>query len=255
MNNYIIGGWTQRLTDKPPEGFSYTMYGMITELMGLTAGTAKNPGWSPMQYSAPSVNSGKVLWTYGGGLCSPNSMPESENQINKIVDSTVTMDWSGVDFDDECEMNIDNLLVAMKRLKPRQISYSFIAGWNYNNPTKSEAGKKTNIAIHKLINANLVDRYILMCYGEAMWSETDIKANVASAIHRTISIQGVAAKKVILALTPIGLTENTLAYFLDQVIDNNIGGLFIWNFPLLKKSDLETHYTSIKYSLTTGGLG
>jgi hypothetical protein len=70
-----------------------------------------------------------------------------------------------------------------------------------------------------------------------MWSMEDIKANVGPAIDRTISYVK-DPKKVILALTPAGLDQTNLDYFLNEVISKKIGGLFVWNFPELKSSDL-----------------
>lgn len=49
------------------------MYGIITNLDGLTTGDVNNPGWSPENESKPDMNhyfKGKRLWVYGGG-CSP----------------------------------------------------------------------------------------------------------------------------------------------------------------------------------------
>lgn len=238
MSDFIIGGWTQNTADMPPEGFSYTMYGMITNLEGLTAGTASSPGWSPDSTTAPNVQYGNSLWTYGGGFCSPDSMPKTPKEIEAIVQCTNDKDWAGVDFDDECNMDIDNIILAMQQLKPLGSSYTFLAGWDYNNPGSSPSGQSINDAVLKISNANSADRFILMCYGSAMWDKSDIEANVSQAIDRTINVNGVPANQVILALTPDGLNAWNLNYFLDQVINNNIGGLFIWDFPALSDTDL-----------------
>ncbi len=240
MSNYIIGGWTQRTSDVPPSGFSKTMYGMITNLEGLTSGTATSPGWSPANTSAPVVPTGEALWTYGGGLCSPDAMPSTSEQISAIVECTQNQNWAGVDVDDECNMNIDNVVETMQQLKPAESSYTFIAGWAYNNPSVSTQGEAINDAVLKIGNAGAADRFILMCYDTKMWSQQDIEGNVSQAIDRTININGVPQKNVILALTPAGLNDWNLNYFLDQVINHDIGGLFIWDFPSLKDSDLAT---------------
>ena len=249
MSDFIIGGWTQKLTNQPPNGFSYTMYGMITNLSGLTSGTVNNPGWSPTQETAPAANSSSVLWTYGGGLCSPNAMPSSQDEIDQIVECTIDKQWQGVDVDDECNMDINNIVTMMQQLKSRNAnlttSYTFLAGWDYNNPAASQHGQAINNSVTQIANADAADRYILMCYASAMWSQTDIENNVAAAIDRTINTNGVPKKKVILALTPRGLDDWNLDYFLDQVINFDIGGLFIWDFTSLSSSDLNTIETRL----------
>ncbi len=238
MSNYVIGGWSQRVSDLPPSEFSYTMYGMITNLQGLTSGTLASPGWSVERTQAPSVG-GSVLWTYGGGGCTPTAMPSSQSDIDNIVNSAKSNGWDGVDFDDECSMNTANIVKTMQELKSssKQTGYTFIAGWAFNNPNASSSGRAINYAVQEIANSASCDRFILMCYASAMWSMTDIVANVGSAIDRTINYVG-NRKKVILALTPIGLNGENLDYFLNEVISKDIGGLFIWNFPKLLQSDL-----------------
>jgi len=240
MSDFIVGGWTQNPANKPFPGFSHTMYGMITNLDGLTTGTADAPGWSPEKTSAPNISPGVAMWTYGGGLCSPDAMPATSEQVQRIIDCTEQKQWAGVDFDDECHMNIDNLIESMQRLRPLQSSYTFLAGWDYNNPSASDFGKEINNAVLNVSNANAADRFALMCYASAMWSEQDIKNNVSQAIDRTININGVDKKQVILALTPAGLTDWNLNYFLDQVEEFDIGGLYIWDFTSLKAEDYFT---------------
>ena len=237
MGNYIIGGWTQNPADKAPSTFSRTMYGMITNLEGLTSGTPEYPGWSPVQNPAPPAQ-GQVLWTYGGAGCTPTQMPGTPEQIKEVVAATRSNKWAGVDFDDECQMDVDNIIATMKALKPNLTSYTFLAGWDYNNPHSSIHGKDINHAVSAIAQSGAADLQILMCYGGAMWSMTDIIANVGPAIDRTLA-NGVPAKEVILALTPAGLNPENLDYFLNQVTDKGIGGLFIWNFPDLHYSDLE----------------
>ncbi|MCP5051388.1 MAG: hypothetical protein GY940_29750 [bacterium] len=238
MSNYIIGGWSQSLSKAPPSQFSYTMYGMITNLEGLTSGTPAAPGWSPAK-SSPPTQTGTVLWTYGGGFCTPPGMPANQADIDAILQATTAKGWGGVDVDDECDMNIDNIASTLKTLKPASTSYTFLAGWSYNNPGQDPAGQKINDSVQQVAQSGACDRFVLMCYAAAMWSMNDITANVGPAIQRTINYVG-DAKKVILALTPKGLTTENRDYFLDQVTSNNIGGLFIWNFPALKTPDLDT---------------
>ncbi|MCG8634374.1 MAG: hypothetical protein MI863_11130 [Desulfobacterales bacterium] len=240
MGDYIIGGWSQNTSESVPAGFSYTMYGMITNLEGLTSGTPESPGWSPAE-KRPPKGGGKVLWTYGGGGCTPGAMPGTPDQIGKIVAVTEEGGWAGVDFDDECHMDMENVITAMQALKEKSLgtSYTFLAGWDYNNPSASAHGQAINEAVQAVAKAGAADRQILMCYAAAMWSMSDIEANVGPAITRTID-NGVPPGQVILALTPAGLTSENLNYFLSQVTEKGIGGLFIWNYPALNADDLET---------------
>jgi hypothetical protein len=66
-----------------------------------------------------------------------------------------------------------------------------------------------------------------------MWSKEDITGNVIPALKRTLE-HGAENKKCILALTTRGLNEWNLNYFIDQVLDFNPGGLFIWKYEDLK---------------------
>lgn len=236
MSDYILGGWSQSPRNSSPATFSYVMYGMITNLSGLTAGTPAAPGWSPARSTAPA-GAGKVLWTYGGGLCGPKEMPEDDGQIQAIVDATHGNGWAGVDFDDECSMNIGGVIRTMQALKPKEASYTFLAGRAYNHPETSESGRAINAAVRQIAQAGVANRHILMSYAAKMWSMSDIQANVGPAIRRTID-HGVPPKQVILALTPAGLNSENLDFFLSQVTSNQIGGLFIWNYPTLQPSDL-----------------
>lgn len=237
MSDYIIGGWTQNTGDSAPETFSYVMYGMITNLQGLTSGTPSSPGWSPASNPAPEA-AGEVMWSYGGAGCMPTGMPTTDN-TEAILNATRTGGWTGVDFDDECSMNVSQMINAMQALKPNHTSYTFLAGWNYNNPSQSGEGQAINEAVQQIAQANVADLVVLMCYGDVMWPMQDIEANVGPAIQRTIDHE-VPPKQVILALTPAGLNDENLNYFLDQVILNQIGGLFIWNYPTLNSSYLAT---------------
>ncbi|MGD8780978.1 MAG: hypothetical protein PVH88_18680 [Ignavibacteria bacterium] len=164
MGNFVIGGWSQNVKDLPPSQFSYTMYGMITNLTGLTSGTPESPGWSPVKTEAPAV-SGSVLWTYGGKGCTPTSMPADQTDITAIVNAAKNNGWNGVDFDDECSMNITNIAKTMEKLKTssKETSYTFIAGWAYNNPSSSSSGQAINDAVKQIAESNSCDRFILMC--------------------------------------------------------------------------------------------
>lgn len=46
MNKFITGGWSQSLAGQPHKAFDVMMYGMVTNLDGLTTGTSAQPGWS-----------------------------------------------------------------------------------------------------------------------------------------------------------------------------------------------------------------
>jgi hypothetical protein len=74
-----------------------------------------------------------------------------------------------------------------------------------------------------------------------MWSNEDITGNVIPALKRTLE-HGAENKKCILALTTKGMTDWNLNYFIDQVLDFNLGGLFIWKYEDLK----DEHYKIIK---------
>lgn len=247
MSNYIIGGWSQNPGDQPPSQFAITMYGMITNLQGLTSGTPAAPGWSPAHTSKPSVAAGSVLWTYGGGGAVPDEMPANSDDINAILSATKSMGWDGIDVDDESDMDISNVIATMKGLKEqgKQSSYTFLAGWDYNNPNASPLGQTINNKVQRVAESGVCDRYCLMCYASAMWSMSDIVANVGPAIERTIEHVG-DPKKVILALTPAGLNAENLKFFLEQVTINEIGGLFIWNFPALNSDDFNTICSSLE---------
>ncbi|WP_028773770.1 hypothetical protein [Shewanella waksmanii] len=237
MANFIIGGWTQNIHYQVPPQFDVIMYGMVTNLTGLTTGTADAPGWSPTKVSAPRNSLATVMWTYGGGGAAPNNMPDSDQGIEQIVQCTKNHYWDGVDFDDESNMNIAMVIDTMQQLTPKQSSYTFSAGWDYNNPNSSTLGAATNQAVKNIAAANCTNRFILMCYGAQMWSMQDIEQNVRPAIERTLA-NGVARKHIILALTPAGLTDDNLDYFLNTVKHYDIGGLFIWEVDKLPEKAL-----------------
>ena len=74
-----------------------------------------------------------------------------------------------------------------------------------------------------------------------MWSKEGITGNVIPALKRTLE-HGAEKNKCILALTTSGLNEWNLNYFINQVLDFNLGGLFIWKYEVLK----DGHYKTIK---------
>lgn len=176
MSDYIIGGWTQYIEQLPPETFAYVMYGMITNLEGLTSGTPGSPGWSPALTGPPPANA-QVMWTYGGAGCTPTNMPTEDN-MNAILDATNSQGWAGVDFDDECSMNFEMLIPTMGELKAqgKDTSYTFLAGWDYNNPSPGSPGEATNQAVEGIAGAGVADRMVLMCYADKMWPMPDIGA-------------------------------------------------------------------------------
>lgn len=242
MSQFILGGWTQSLNDIPPTQFDFAMYGMITNLSALTSGTPDAPGWSPAR-SGPPDSGAQRLWTYGGGLCTPDAMPASTADIDAIINASRTQNWAGVDFDDECNMDIDNIIATMRAVKPASTSYTFLAGYDYNT-AGSSSGQRTNAAVQAIADADVSDRFILMCYATKMWDMSDIQKYVPASIERTIGYVG-NAKQVVLALTPAGLNEENRTFFLDQVSEYDIGGLFVWNFPSLAMDDLEAIATAL----------
>jgi|GEM_PF-819698 len=248
MNNFILGGWSQSLTGNPLNEFDVMMYGMVTNLDGLTTGTQASPGWSPEQHNKPDNQpdfKGKTLWVYGGGGCSPEGRPASREEVLRIAEATKSRGWDGVDFDDECNMNIELVIDAMTELKKcqKETSFGFIAGYAYNHPETNNGGK-TNEKIKTLNLSGQCDRFIHYCYGSAMWNKEDIINNVIPALKRSLA-HGVPNKKCILALTARGLNDWNLNYFIDQVLDFNLGGLFIWKYEQLTPQSLETIKTRL----------
>lgn len=248
MNKFMLGGWSQSLSAIPLKEFDVMMYGMVTNLDGLTTGTAANPGWSPEKISKPQNLpdfAGKTLWVYGGGGCTPEGKPASATEVLRIAEATKSGGWDGVDFDDECNMNIELVIEAMSELKKcqKETSFGFISGYSYNHPTTSN-GTKLNQKIKQLILSGQCDRYIHYCYATAMWGKPDIISNVIPGLKRTLE-HGADNKKCILALTTQGLTDWNLNYFIDQVLDFNLGGLFIWKYDQLTRQ----HYNLLKERL------
>ncbi|ATZ11554.1 hypothetical protein [Erwinia amylovora] len=249
MSKFIIGGWSQSLAHEPLRGFDIMMYGMVTNLQGLTTGSSTNPGWSPEKSHKPAGSpdfNGKTLWVYGGGGCSPAGKPANMEEVSRIVEATLNMAWDGVDFDDECNMNINLVIEAMAQLKKcqKETSFGFISGYSYNHP-QTNSGAVLNNKIKSLVQSGQCDRLIHYCYAAAMWSKQDIIANVIPALDRTMS-HGAGNKQCILALTSRGLTDWSLNYFIDQVLDFALGGLFIWNYEKLTAD----HYQIIKDRLS-----
>ncbi|MEE8659219.1 Glyco-hydro-18 domain-containing protein [Acetobacteraceae bacterium EV16G] len=238
----ILGGWSQSLTLNPFDEFDTMMYGMVTNLDGLTTGTAAYPGWSPEREPKPSASptfNGKTLWSYGGGLCSPEQKPANAEDVSRIVAATINKNWDGVDFDDECNMNIPLIIEAMRQLKQnnKETSYGFPAGWWYNHPETS-GGKKISETVQAFAASGQCDRLVHYCYANAMWDESLIRDNVRQSLQRSIS-NGMEKSRIILALTTNGLTDWNLNYFIDQIIDLDVGGLFIWRYDEISRDHLK----------------
>ena len=65
MNKFITGGWSQSLSGRPLKEFDVMMYGIVTNLDGLTTGTPASPGWSPEKQDRTNNTpdfKGKTLW-------------------------------------------------------------------------------------------------------------------------------------------------------------------------------------------------
>ncbi|MBV6754376.1 MULTISPECIES: hypothetical protein [unclassified Pseudomonas] len=226
---FIIGGWSQTLSRDPMPYFTRMMYGMVTNLDGLTTGTSSAPGWSPTTSKAPRPTdySGQVLWTYGGDLCSPKAKP-AQDEIDTIVKATLDNGWDGVDFKDDCQMNIPNVIETMRVLKKhgKQTHFGFIPGDSYNTPS-SCVGKELNDKLRQMIQSRYCDQLVHHCYASRMWTDTEIERYVGRSLERTLA-HGASADQVILALSTRGLTDHNLNAFLDQVTRLKIGGLYIW---------------------------
>ena len=237
----LFGGWSMSLSKKPLTDFDIINYGMVTNLSGLTTGSAESPGWSPEKSNKPDnsdVFNGKTLWTYGGGGCSPAAYPQNESDVARIVNATVNNGWDGVDFDDECSMNIPLVIETMTQLKAhsRQTSFGFISGSTYNSPD-SDSGARLNEKVQQIASSGQCDRLIHYCYASRMWSDQDITNNVAPALKRSID-HGMEPGKIILALTTRGLTDWNLNYFLEQVSQLQLGGLFVWLYEDLTADNI-----------------
>lgn len=243
-NTYELGGWSQSLSRAPMAGFNPIIYGMVTNLEGLTVGTSAAPGWSPATARAPRLNghAGPVLWAYGGGLCSPRGRPASDAEVQRIVDVTLANDWDGVDFDDECSMDIERVTQAMEKLKQhgKRTSYGFIAGHTYNHPA-TQAGKRLNDKVRQVIASGHCDRLVHYCYATRMWTDSEIEQFVGQALERSIA-HGACARQVILALTSRGLTDHNLKLFIDQVERLQIAGLYIWAYHELTTEHQQSLY-------------
>lgn len=242
QETYQLGGWSQRLSREPLSEFTHMMYGMVTNLSGLTTGTESSPGWSPNHSPAPRFDqyTGLSLWTYGGGLCSPREKPGSEADIQAILDATQAGNWDGVDFDDECNMNIDRVINAMDRLKQlgKQTSYGFIAGYTYSKP-QTNSGSALNQKVLKIIESGHCDRLVHYCYGSRMWTDKEIEQYVGQALERSLA-HGAAPRQIILALTTRGLTDHNLDFFLNQITRLKIGGLYVWAYDQLTARHKQT---------------
>ncbi|WP_248797831.1 hypothetical protein [Pseudomonas sp. MWU13-2105] len=246
---FELGGWSQTLTREPMPHFTQMMYGMVTNLDGLTTGTAGTPGWSPATSPAPRPHgyTGKVLWTYGGGLCSPKAKPADQDEIDAIVKATLDNDWDGVDFDDECQMNIPNVIATMQRLKQRhkQTRFGFISGYTYNTPA-SGTGMALNDKVRQVVRSGHCDQIVHYCYASRMWTDAEIERYVGQSLERTLA-HGALPAQLILALTSRGLSDHNLQLFLDQVTRQRIGGLYIWAYHQLLPSHQRTIFEHLGF--------
>lgn len=233
--NRYFGGWSQTLSQPPLKEFNTMMYGMVTNLPELTTGTKANPGWSPENSVKPEYPDyrGKTLWTYGGGGAVPSDQPASTQEVERIVSTTIKNRWDGIDFDDESNMNISYLTQAMSSLKNYQkaTSYGFIAGYCYNHP-KTVNDEKLTIKVKQIIDSGYCDRLVHYCYAASMWSMDDIINNVRPGLEKSIHY-GMPKEKIVLALTTTGLTDEKLNYFLESIVNMQLGGLFVWNYHKL----------------------
>jgi hypothetical protein len=105
-----------------------------------------------------------------------------------------------------------------------------------------------NDKLRRVIASGHCDRLVHMCYGSGMWSSADIERHVRQALERSIA-HGARAESIVLALTSRGLTDASLAYFLDEVTALGLGGLFVWAYEALE----EHHLESILRTLAIGG--
>ena len=104
-----------------------------------------------------------------------------------------------------------------------------MGGETFNKPEDSPEGQATNDEL-KLINDNVeIDRFIMMSYGDQMWSEQEIKDNIGPGIVRLLNI-GIDKKNIIVTVTTAGLTNENLHRVLDEVVKYDVGGLFVWEF-------------------------
>ncbi|WP_224770948.1 hypothetical protein [Pseudomonas sp. FEN] len=254
---FELGGWSQTLSREPLPHFTQMMYGMVTNLDGLTTGTAGTPGWSPATSTAPRPHdyTGKVLWTYGGGLCSPKAKPANQDEIDLIVNATLDKGWDGVDFDDECQMNIPNVITAMRILKRqgKQTRFGFISGYTYNTPTSSN-GMALNDKVRQVVQSGHCDQLVHYCYASRMWTDAEIERYVGQSLERTLA-HGANTGQLILALTSRGLTDHNLRLFLDQVIQKQIGGLYIWAYHQLLPSHQCTILERLGFEPAPAGCG
>ncbi len=78
MNTFITGGWSQSLTGQPLKEFDVMMYGMVTNLDGLTTGTSAHPGWSPEKQNKPDTL--PVLKERRSGFMAAADAPHSKSR-------------------------------------------------------------------------------------------------------------------------------------------------------------------------------
>ena len=237
--DYKIGTWLwiNWNAEKPDnyKDYSVLMFGMITELDKLTT---SNGVFGPSLTGVPSyVKSGfkgEVLWTYGGEFATPEGSPTSLQKVDAVIDATHDNNWDGIDIDDEFNGNTDNLVKVLQGIKNdgKSSSFTFLAGSDYT------AGGTPVIDAKIVATKDYCDRYVLMCYGNAMWTDAEMKNFIPKAIKRTID-HGIAPKKIIVGACVDGLNATNLGYLInwvkgEEVIGESVtnphelGGIFYW---------------------------
>jgi len=243
MSEFIVGGYTQRTDVSAPAGLSLALYGMMTNLPDLTSGTAASPGWSPEMVTAPAAPAGTtVMWVYGGAGAAPVGQP-APGAVERIVAAGSTKGWQGVDFDNESDFDIAGVVAAMKGLKAagQATSYDFIAGWDYANDAAE--GPRIKADAKAVYESGACDRLNLMCYGDAMWSDTDIVNVIPKAIETTLAFAPAGA--MMMGMTYANLNSSNLATVLGYVTKYGLAGVMIWEFPLLPSDLLQQIYKTL----------
>lgn len=78
MNTFITGGWSQSLTGQPLKEFDVMMYGMVTNLDGLTTGTSAHPDGVRKSKTNPILS--PVLKERRSGFMAAADAPHSKSR-------------------------------------------------------------------------------------------------------------------------------------------------------------------------------
>ena len=241
--NYQLGCWIDGWwpSNVPTDSTEYDIInlGMIQNLKTLSTGS----GFEVKTQAKPEYtrNTKNVLFTYGSEGGYPVDYPNSD-MIVKLEEAVSANNWDGIDFDDESNMNIDNINTIMSSIVKsgdgKSCSYTFLAGLDFIQGSQPQ----TDSNLIELASKGNCDRYILMCYGGSMWSDGAIKTITPKAIQRTIDKIGKDnAKKVYLAITSASLTDSGLSYSLDCIIGKSVEIYqVIWN-PDLQKDEYKPY--------------